>query len=518
MLQFRSILNALVAATLCTAGVVQAAYTVNITQVGTDVIANGQGSLDLTGLTQGSVTWFALVCGTGPALNAGELLVGTSGQFDVYYDNSAVSGPVTFGPGACFNADGASGDRVGLFAGDLGNSTYKQINVPQGYVFGTQLTSTATWTNQTIAGLGLTPGTYTWTWAADSFTLIIAGGSAGLMVTPTSIDFGSVPIGAVSGAQSITISNPTATPIAVTSIGVPGGGLFNQVPGNCPAAQPFNLAAGASCTLFDLSFSPSTTGPVSYSSNLTINGQNYAFDFSGNGIVGITVSPLTMDFGTVAIGSTSATQSITIANPTSFPVAVTTIGVPGGGLFSAVPGNCPATQPFSLSPGATCTLFDLSFSPSSAGPVSYSSNLIINGQPYGFGFSGAGFASTTAPAISSSALPNGTVGSSYSFTVTASGSPEPTFHDPSGTLPPGLTIAAATGAITGTPTQAGTFHVTLVASNGVLPDASADYDVTIAPAAVAGTTTPVPTMSQWGLLLLGLLLAGVSSFRPLTKQ
>ena len=111
----------------------------------------------------------------------------------------------------------------------------------------------------------------------------------------------------------------------------------------------------------------------------------------------------------------------------------------------------------------------------------------------------------TAPAITSGALPNGTVGVSYGFTVTATGSPTPTFSATG--LPPGLQLAAATGAITGYPTQAGTFNVQITVSNAVQPDATANYSVTIAPAAVTGAATPVPTLSQWAVLLLGLLVA-----------
>jgi hypothetical protein len=50
------------------------------------------------------------------------------------------------------------------------------IFVPDGYTSGTVLNSMATFDGVTIASLGLTPGTYVWTWgtAADqSFTLEI---------------------------------------------------------------------------------------------------------------------------------------------------------------------------------------------------------------------------------------------------------------------------------------------------------------------------------------------------------
>jgi hypothetical protein len=48
------------------------------------------------------------------------------------------------------------------------------LNVPQGYLSGHLLSSQATWDNQTFSSLGVTPGTYVWTWgtgADQRFTL-----------------------------------------------------------------------------------------------------------------------------------------------------------------------------------------------------------------------------------------------------------------------------------------------------------------------------------------------------------
>lgn len=51
------------------------------------------------------------------------------------------------------------------------------IYVRQGYVAGDSISSSATWYNTTIRGLGLTPGTYTWTWGsggnADSYEVVV---------------------------------------------------------------------------------------------------------------------------------------------------------------------------------------------------------------------------------------------------------------------------------------------------------------------------------------------------------
>lgn len=70
---------------------------------------------------------------------------------------------------------------------------------------------------------------------------------------------------------------------------------------------------------------------------------------------------------------------------------------------------------------------------------------------------------STPPAVTSAATSSGTYGSSFSYTVTASNSPT-SFSATA--LPTGLNIASSTGVISGTPTQSGSFTVTLGAING----------------------------------------------------
>jgi hypothetical protein len=62
-----------------------------------------------------------------------------------------------------------------MFVGVAGLSG--SIYVPRNYVSGRPLMSTLTWDNATFVSLGVTPGTYVWTWGsgvnAGSFTLQI---------------------------------------------------------------------------------------------------------------------------------------------------------------------------------------------------------------------------------------------------------------------------------------------------------------------------------------------------------
>ena len=94
----------------------------------------------------------------------------------------------------------------------------------------------------------------------------------------------------------------------------------------------------------------------------------------------------------------------------------------------------------------------------------------------------AGTSSGTAPAITS-ACPTSpaTQGQTYSFTVTATGSPTPTFGVLSGTLPSGLTLNTASGVISGTPLGGGTSSFTLEAVNGVSPAATQACSMTVVP-------------------------------------
>jgi hypothetical protein len=90
-----------------------------------------------------------------------------------------------------------------------------------------------------------------------------------------------------------------------------------------------------------------------------------------------------------------------------------------------------------------------------------------------------------------STLADGQVGTAYSAQLTASGNTGAvTFSVTAGSLPNGLSLNGSTGAITGTPTIAGTFNVTIAASDaGSGCTAARAYDIDVAPE--AGSTLTV---------------------------
>jgi hypothetical protein len=153
----------------------QAAYTLTIQPSQAGVTATGTGSINFDALS-------AFGDQLDPSLidaSEGAVIVGpVTPTDDTYY--AGIAGPdIAFGSGDEFFADTGGGEIVGL-------GTFEEISggvvaVPMGYVSGAPLgTSTATWAGATIPSLGLTPGSYVWTWgsgaSADAFTLDIISG------------------------------------------------------------------------------------------------------------------------------------------------------------------------------------------------------------------------------------------------------------------------------------------------------------------------------------------------------
>lgn len=147
-----------------------AAFVVVMQQEGSDVVAKGSGSLDTAALSfTGTGTGYE----TGVWPSNGYVGLGPDGDstpFDQYL--GTILGPGNFGGGGPTLPTSGSGDLV-----FTGGSTTGGLIVPEGYGSGDPLSDTVTFAGSTYSSLGITPGTYTWTWGsgrtADSFTLEI---------------------------------------------------------------------------------------------------------------------------------------------------------------------------------------------------------------------------------------------------------------------------------------------------------------------------------------------------------
>ncbi len=95
--------------------------------------------------------------------------------------------------------------------------------------------------------------------------------------------------------------------------------------------------------------------------------------------------------------------------------------------------------------------------------------------------------------VNPATLPSGTLGTAYAQTVSATGgNGSYTFSVSAGSLPAGLALNAATGAITGTPTTAATSNFTITATDGLGATGARAYSVTVN-AAIAVNPATLPT-------------------------
>ena len=103
--------------------------------------------------------------------------------------------------------------------------------------------------------------------------------------------------------------------------------------------------------------------------------------------------------------------------------------------------------------------------------------------------------------VNPATLPNGSVGTPYNQIVSGSGGTAPySFSISSGALPTGLILNGASGAISGSPTTAGTFNFTITATDASGCAGSRLYTVTIAapgcPAITLSPATLPPAQAQ----------------------
>jgi hypothetical protein len=159
-----------------------ASITIDITQVGSDVVASGSGTIDLrdlsysfTGFTQANMAPSAglISMGVAPGLNLADAYTG-------------FTGPSAFGPGTQTQASSGSGSTFAIqVTGDPAGVPI--LVVPAGYGSGTFLSATDTYSGQTFANLGLTPGTNTWRWGtgADADSLTVQIGPAAVVPEPS---------------------------------------------------------------------------------------------------------------------------------------------------------------------------------------------------------------------------------------------------------------------------------------------------------------------------------------------
>jgi len=145
----------------------QAAFIATASEIGGAVVFTGSGSIDLTATNSPSTQNGSVVVNPSAQLGVGP--TGFSSR-DTYTFSSTVTGPSTIGSGTTQVQNTAGTGDYLLF-----NWETPFVAVPAGYNSGDPLSGSSTFAGQTFATLGITPGSYEWTWgsgaSADSYTL-----------------------------------------------------------------------------------------------------------------------------------------------------------------------------------------------------------------------------------------------------------------------------------------------------------------------------------------------------------
>ncbi len=174
---------------------------------------------------------------------------------------------------------------------------------------------------------------------------------------PATLDFGGQGVGTTSAPATVTVSNPSGAPMAIS--GVTASGAFT-VAKDCPAT----LLPGSSCTL-SVSFVPTAAGNASgvltISDNAYGGPQNVPIQGLGIAEPAAAVSPSSLSFAPQNVGTTSAGATVTVLN--SGDAALSVASITASGDFAETD-NCLS----GLAAGAQCTI-SVTFAPTAAGTL-----------------------------------------------------------------------------------------------------------------------------------------------------
>ncbi|WP_425604150.1 putative Ig domain-containing protein [Stenotrophomonas pavanii] len=317
---------------------------------------------------------------------------------------------------------------------------------------------------------------------------------------------------------TLTVSPPTITYAPANPPAGTVGVAYNQsLAGASGGTTPYSY------TLNSGSLPPGLT----LASNGSLSGTptaNGSFSFTVRATDGSTgTGPFSATSGTLTLNIAAATVTYAPGNP-----AAATVGTAySGSLASAAGGTAPysyAVTSGSLPAGITlASNGSLAGTPTAGGTFTFTVTATDSSGGTGpFSASSAALALTVNDPtilIAPSSLPNATVATAYSQTVTASGGTVGySYAVTAGSLPPGLSLSSG-GVLSGTPTAGGTYNFTLAAtdsSTGTGPyTGTRAYAITVSAPTLTLTPTPGSVLNATaGAAVTGLSFTAANGTAP----
>ncbi|MFM0198579.1 putative Ig domain-containing protein [Paraburkholderia fungorum] len=302
------------------------------------------------------------------------------------------------------------------------------------------------------------------------------------------------------GTVSITVTHPALTfsPAAGTLAGGTVGTAWSQNVSAAGGTSPYTYSAtglppGLSITPAGaISGTPTTAGTY----NATISATD-VYDATGSVAYTIVIAGAAPVAGavsaTVAANSTNDTIALALSGGVANSVSVVSSPTHGTATASGTSITYTPTAGYSGSDSFT-------YNATNATGTSSTATVTITVS-----------APTLALTPAAGALANGTVGTAYSQTVSASGGTSPYIYAATG-LPAGLIINTSTGTISGTPTASGNYTPTITATDSHGATGSASYTIAITvQAPVAGSVSATVAASSTNNAIALALSGGVAN-------
>ncbi|WP_205910686.1 putative Ig domain-containing protein [Rhizobium sp. P44RR-XXIV] len=383
--------------------------------------------------------------------------------------------------------------------------------------------------NVTITARDSSTGTGAPFSAARAYTLTI--NAPAITITPATLPSGSI---AVAYSQALTATGgvgsysyslsagtlPTGLTLSAAGVltGTPtAGGTFNFTVLATDSlaftgSKAYTVTVGAPTIAITPTTLPAATVAAAYSQAITASGGTGSYSYaitSGALPAGLTLSPAGVLAGTPTAsgnfnititatdsstgsgpftGSRAYTLAVSVQPPIANAVAATVAANSSNNPITLnITGGAPASVAIASAAAhgtATASGTSITYTPT-AGYSGTDSFTYTATNASGTSAPATVSVTVTAPTLSfsppSGALPAGIVTTAYSQTVTASGGTSPYSYSLTGTLPSGLALNHATGAITGTPTTPGNYSFSITATDANSATTSAAYTIAISP-------------------------------------
>jgi hypothetical protein len=307
--------------------------------------------------------------------------------------------------------------------------------------------------------------------------------------SPTALTFASQVFGTASSVQTVTLQNTGSIALTVTAISMSGD--FSETD-NC---MNTSVAAGSSCAI-QVTFTPSGSGSRAGQMTISANvyGGQLTVDMTGTGTApgAVILTPASIDFGQVEVGTTSAPMQVQAGNSsgTAIPISGVAITSP----FAISSNTCGTAN---LAANSSCQV-QVKFAPTQPGAAAGTLTLTDGAGTQTVALTGTGAAAATdnlnPGSLSFSATATGALSATQTITLTNAGDLTLTAINISasgqfqvsnncGTQLTGH--AACTVSVVFAPTQLGSLSGTLTVSDALRTQTAALTGTGVSPAALS---------------------------------